>query len=286
VIYVTGAAGFIGTHLVDAIRKTDDGVACCDIRDTSMIHPSRLIEHMKNNNPSIVFHLGAISSTTETNTVSMTIHNILLSCAILEYCIENNIPMVYSSSASVYGLGKHGFGEDAQLTPLNYYAISKASFDAFALQKIKDNPAARVYGLRYFNVYGKNEDHKGAMASPIHKFLKQSREHGTIKVFEGSENFHRDFVHVDDVVSITLAVNKFTKSGIYNVGTGTPTSFMDVANIVSDITGAQIVEIPFPNALLKKYQEYTCSDNTKINDMGCHTDRIDIEKGIKRVLSI
>ena len=177
----------------------------------------------------------------------------------MDICIENEIPFVYASSASVYGLGEFGFSEDSRLNPLNYYAISKASFDMFVGKKILDNPKANIVGLRYFNVYGHNEDHKGDMASPVHKFLMQSKN-SKIRVFEGSENFRRDFVHVDDVVDITKAAIDFMP-GIYNVGTGISRTFLEVAEIISRITGAEIEEIPFPDHLVGKYQDFTCSDN-------------------------
>jgi ADP-L-glycero-D-manno-heptose 6-epimerase len=281
-IYVTGAAGFIGSHLVDKLKSTE-GVICCDIRDKEMLQPQDLIQKFREIEPSIIYHLGAVSSTTESDTRQITFNNVLFSCQILEYCIENRVPMVYASSASVYGVGKYGFEECAQMTPLNYYAISKSSFDSFVLQKLKDNPLAQIYGLRYFNVYGTNEEHKKDMASPVHKFLKQAKEENTIKIFKGSEGYFRDFIHVDDIVDITIAASTLDEPGIYNAGTGTPSSFMQVAKIVAELTGASIIEIPFPEILKSKYQEYTCSDNTKIKTMGYSLDRISIEEGIKKV---
>jgi ADP-L-glycero-D-manno-heptose 6-epimerase len=284
-LYVTGAAGFVGSHLVSSLRKSNNNVVCCDIADQGMIQPDNLIDHMNRNDPTIVYHLGAISSTTEYDTCAMTKNNILFSCILLEYCIKHQIPMVYASSASVYGLGENGFSESATSTPLNYYAISKASFDMYVLQKIKDNPSANIAGLRYFNVYGKNEDHKGDMASVIHKFLNQSKNYGTIKVFEGSENFFRDFIHINDVISATIDAKNFNNSGIYNVGTGKVRSFMDVADIISNETGAKITKISFPDHLVGKYQEFTCSDNIKIFEAGHSSQRISLEDGIRQVIN-
>jgi ADP-L-glycero-D-manno-heptose 6-epimerase len=169
----------------------------------------------------------------------------LLSCELLEACIARDIPFIYASSASVYGLGASGFSEDTPLAPLNYYAISKAYFDTVVSQKIIDNPNAKIVGLRYFNVYGSGEEHKGDMASPIHKFFKQAGEKGEIQIFKGSENYLRDFIHVSDIVRITKNAISLAP-GIYNVGTGKARSFYDVANIISNITGAAIKEIPFP----------------------------------------
>lgn len=281
-IVTTGTSGFIGSHLLKAIN-TDEEVVCCDVRGTNVLRPDALLTLLKTNRPSVIYHLGAISSTTETNTSQISMHNILFSSQLLEYCIANNVPIVYASSASVYGLGEHGFREDTRLTPLNYYAISKTSFDQFVAQKIKDNPTAKVYGLRYFNVYGENEEHKQDMASPVHKFFEQSKQNGVIRVFEGSEDFYRDFVYVRDIVDITLAIAKSEKPGIYNVGSGIATSFMEVAQHVSRITNAKITKIPFPNHLAGKYQKYTCSDNSKITAAGISQSRTSIEEGIESV---
>jgi len=281
-ICVTGTSGFIGSRLVKALDTAEE-VICCDVRGQNVLSPRALMTLFDTIKPSVIYHLGAISSTAETNTAAISAHNILFSCQLLEYCIANNVPFVYASSASVYGLGTHGFKEDTRMTPLNYYAISKASFDQFVIQKIKDHPDAKIYGLRYFNVYGENEDHKQDMASPVHKFFEQSKQNGTIKVFEGSEDFYRDFVYVQDVVDITLAIAKSEKPGIYNVGSGIATSFMDVAQYVSKITNAKITKIPFPDHIAGKYQKYTCSHNSKITAAGINHSRTSIEEGIKNV---
>lgn len=277
---VTGALGFIGSHLS---RSLDNPILCDSKKGRGIIPPDEIDIHFQDLNA--VYHLGAISSTTEANTQKMTKNNILLSCKLLEECIDRDLPFVYASSASVYGLGEHGFSECAPMSPLNYYAISKACFDSFVLQKIKDNPNAKIYGLRYFNVYGLGEDHKNEQSSPVHKFISQSRTKGEIKVFKGSKEFLRDFIHVDDVVSATLSAKNFSSPGIYNVGTGVARSFLDVANIISDATSARITEIPFPEKLKSKYQKFTCSNNKKIVSAGYNSKRYSLEEGINRVLN-
>lgn len=274
---VTGAAGFIGSHLVSLL----DNPACCDTRVPATYQPPELIEYITRYKPKAVFHLGAISSTTETNTGLIAENNILFSCRLLEKCIELNIPLVYASSASVYGLGKNGFSEDQAFTPMNYYAISKACFDTIVLQKIRDNPGAKIVGLRYFNVYGTGENHKNDMASPVHKFLLQAKESGEIKVFQGSHDFYRDFIYVSDAAQITKAAVGFA-SGIYNVGTGKPNSFLRVAEIIAELTGAEISEITFPEHLKEKYQAWTCSDNSKINE-AYPSARTTLNEGITKV---
>ena len=285
-IYVTGAAGFIGSHLVKELKSKNHEVMSCDVRSPLMIQPEDLLYNFKKNRPRVVFHLGAISSTVESNTVSMTESNILLSCRLLEYCLALDVPFVYASSASVYGLGEHGFSEASPHTPLNYYAISKSSFDMYALQKLKDKPDSRVFGLRFFNVYGTNEDHKGNMASPVHKFIKQSKEKGEIEIFKGSENFKRDFIHVSDVIKATLAAKDFSEPGIYNVGTGKAKSFKDVALAVSEAMGSEIKEIAFPSHLVGKYQSYTCSNNTKIKSQGFKIKHKSLKDGVSQVLGL
>jgi ADP-L-glycero-D-manno-heptose 6-epimerase len=276
-IIVTGAEGFIGKHLA---RSLEFPVRCDITEGFGVWPPSDIDLHFKNMN--CVYHLGAISSTTETDLNLITENNIKFSCMLLEECIKRDVPFVYASSASVYGLGTNGFREDIPLTPLNYYAISKASFDNFVNLKIQDNPTAKIIGLRYFNVYGSGEEHKGDMSSPVHKFIKQSKEESEIRIFQGSENYMRDFIHVNDVVDITKNAPQLP-SGIYNVGTGTPRSFLDVAQIVSNLSGAAIKEIPFPKHLEGKYQDFTCSDNEKINKFGTTGKRTSLEDGINEV---
>ena len=276
---ITGAQGFIGKHLA---RSLESPVRCDTEPGFGVWPPDELDLHF--NHASIIYHLGAISSTTETNLNLIAENNIKFSCLLLEECIKRNIPFVYASSASVYGLGTQGFQENALSTPLNYYAISKSSFDDFVKQKIDDHPESKIIGLRYFNVYGTGEEHKADMASPVHKFIKQAKEEGKIRIFQGSEVYLRDFIHVSDVVNITKSAADMP-SGIYNVGTGTPRSFLDVAKIVSSLTKAKIEEIPFPAHLKGKYQEYTCSDNKKINNASSYKDRVTLEEGIEKVHS-
>lgn len=277
-ILVTGANGFIGSHLVKSLKEN---VLKCDIgNEKNIISPKESLRQIYKSKVSKVYHLGAISATTETNIELISNTNISFSSALLEACLLKDIPFVYASSASVYGIGESGFSEQVMGNPMNYYAISKMSFDMLAMQKIVDNPDSKIIGLRYFNVYGSNEDHKKEMSSPVHKFLQQSRK-GSIKIFKGSEHFKRDFIHVKDVVDITRKSIAFP-SGIYNVGTGKERSFLEVAKIISKITGASIEEIEFPDHLIGKYQDFTCSDNVKI-DKFYNKERVSLEKGIEEV---
>ena len=272
---ITGASGFVGRNFCTLFD--DNNIIKCDKKDN--LHPNDIDSIIRK--VSCIYHLGAISSTTETDTESIVSNNILFSCKLIERCIELEIPLIYASSASVYGLGSFGFSEGSQATPLNYYAISKSTVDKIVEQKIIDNPSAKIIGLRYFNVYGPGEQEKNNMASPVHKFLQQAKSSGVVKVFKGSENFKRDFIHVQDVAQITKQSINFP-SGIYNVGTGIASSFLDVANKVSNLTGCKVQEVEFPRHLQGKYQKYTCSDNTKINNF-YNDSRISLELGIEKV---
>lgn len=266
---VTGTKGFIASHLCE---RLDNFMECNEIFE---------VEKFTGELPKAVFHLGAKASTAISDTRELAHWNILSSCKLLEWCIDNNIPFVYASSVSVYGPANHGFKEDVPMEPINYYAISKAAFDMFVLQKIKDRPDAKIFGLRYYNVYGSNEHNKGDSVSPVTKFIKQAKETGQIKVFEGSESYFRDFVSVDDVVDITLAAKDFKNAGIYNVGTGIPRTFLDIAKIISERTGSKIIKIPFPDHLIGKYQAFTKSDNTKLFD-ACKHKFLTLEQGIDK----
>ena len=283
-ILVTGAAGFIGSCLVDQIGEK---AICADPRDERMLTPDEALRRLDlPSDIEVVYHMGAISSTTETDMLSLTNNNIAYTLKLLYLCLEKDIPFVYASSASVYGAATGVQKEDQPQAPINGYAISKSTVDNFVHQIISLNPDAKIYGLRYFNVYGHREHHKGDMASPVHKFTLQARETGKIKIFSGSHNYLRDFVHIDDVVKMTIAASQFAQPGIYNVGTGVSRSFAEVAAIIASETGAEIEEIPFPEHLKGRYQTHTCSDNSKISKIGGYTqERHDLERGIKKAVA-
>lgn len=177
-----------------------------------------------------VMHFGAISSTTETDVEKVMTQNYDCSIRLLSDCEHRDIHMQWSSSASVYGLGEV-FTENAPADPRTPYAWSKYLFERFVRRNNGLN--IPVQGFRYFNVYGdKGEDHKGDQASPYHKFRKQAIETGVVKIFEGSENYLRDFIHVDQVLDIQFKFLDIKDSGVWNIGTGTPKSFRDVAEEV------------------------------------------------------
>jgi ADP-L-glycero-D-manno-heptose 6-epimerase len=204
-----------------------------------------------------VIHLGAISSTAETNVEKIMEQNYDFSVELYKDCRHHEVNFQFASSASIYGLGSD-FHENAPVDPRTPYAWSKYMFEKY-LTEHKQTAIVQIF--RYFNVYGpEGEEHKGTQASPYCQFKKQAEENGYINVFEGSENYKRDFIHVSDVIDIHKKFFDINKSGIFNVGSGHTKSFLDVANTFN----VPIKEIPMPEHLKNSYQKYTCADLTKI----------------------
>jgi ADP-L-glycero-D-manno-heptose 6-epimerase len=244
-IILTGSSGFIGQHFVNKISTNED-ILLIDQEDSW-----RLLREFEDwDKVSLIIHQGAISSTTEKNLQKLWHYNAAFSCALFNKAIEYKIPVKYASSASVYG------NTNGQINPLNQYAISKLQIDYCVLDNL--DQFQLIQGFRYFNVYGDGEDHKGNQASPVSKFTKEIRETGELNLFEGSDKFLRDFVCVDDIVDIVL--NNDAPSGIYDIGTGNPISFQEVAELVAKKENGKINTIPFPDHLVGKYQTYTCAD--------------------------
>lgn len=247
-ILVTGYKGFIGSNLYRALPSEhivvgfDWGDEFPDVSEYDW-----------------VIHLGGISSTTETDVNKVMRQNYDFSVALLDDCIFYGVNMQYSSSASVYGFGTD-FRENAPVDPKTPYAWSKYMFERYAQQNRPDGLI--VQGFRYFNVYGPGEEHKGSQASPFTKFKLQKEKDGFITLFEASEKYRRDFIHVDEVVNYHIKFLKVQESGVWNIGTGKPMSFRDVANIV----GGEVREIPIPDNIRPSYQEFTCADMTKTKE--------------------
>lgn len=248
---MTGYKGFIGQNMVKALE--------CD-HDLVLFEWGENIPSLKG--VQWVVHLGAISSTTETDVEKVLTQNLDFSILLHKHCAEHGINFQYSSSASIYGLGDQ-FTEDTKPSPVNTYSWSKYLFERY----VRDNPSpALVQGFRYFNVYGPHEEHKGKQASPFHQFAEQAKNTGKIRLFEGSENYLRDFVHVDHVINTHKKFFEVGESGLWNVGTGSTMSFLDVAKHTQSLYGGELEFIPMPDQLVGKYQAYTKSDNTKINE--------------------
>jgi ADP-L-glycero-D-manno-heptose 6-epimerase len=244
-VVITGAKGFIGKNFIKII---DDQIIKVEIDNCF-----DFINNFKDwNKVKLIIHQGAISSTIEKYINKLHKFNVDFTLKLFEKAIKYQIDVKYASSASVYGNTT-----DYTFNPLNYYAISKLQIDLWVSDNI--DKFSNIQGFRYYNVYGYGEEEKYDQASPVSKFKKQIIKTGNLELFEGSDNFYRDFINVDDVVSIVL--NNKNTSGIYDLGTSKPISFKQVAEEVANKFNGNIIEISFPSHLKGKYQSYTCAKN-------------------------
>ena len=309
-VIVTGGAGFIGSNLVKALneRRRKDilvvdnlskgekfrNLADCDIldyadKDTFLTH----IESGKEFAEPVqaIFHQGACSSTTEWDGRYMMHNNYEYSKKLLHCCQERRIPFIYASSASVYGQGpefKEGREHEA---PLNVYGYSKFLFDQYVYRMLP-HATAQIVGLRYFNVYGPREQHKGSMASVAFHLNNQLLKDGRVRLFKGSDDFgdgeqQRDFIYVGDVIDVNLwFFDRTGKSGIFNAGTGRSQPFNDVANAVIRYHGRGEIEyIPFPESLRGSYQSYTQADTSALRAAGYAPNFRTVEEGVQLYLA-
>ncbi len=306
---VTGGAGFIGSNLVRTLADHgyDDIVVVDDLEDghkfaniadlpiADYLDKDDLLQRLSSdkafrNEIKGLFHQGACSETTEWNGRYMMENNYEYSKRLLHHCLDGGTPFIYASSAAVYG-GSKSFVEDPLFeSPLNVYGYSKLQFDRY-VRRVAANPDSQVVGLRYFNVYGPREQHKGAMASVAFHFNNQVQDDGEVRLFSGTEGYGdgeqlRDFVYVDDVCAVNLwFLQNPGVSGIYNTGTGRAQSFNDVASAVINWHGkGKIRYIAFPEHLEGAYQSYTQADLTELRASGCDVDFRPVENGVKDYL--
>lgn len=318
---VTGAAGFIGSNLVKALNERGENniiavdhlknadkfknLVDCEIadyldRDDFL---AKLQEGYFDGLVSAVFHQGACSDTMETDGIYMMENNYQYTLELLNYCQNEEIPFMYASSASVYG-GGGVFKESREYeSPLNVYAYSKFLFDQIVRRRWHKR-GAQIVGLRYFNVYGPREQHKGRMASVAYHFFNQYRAEGKVKLFEGCDGYAnggqlRDFVSIEDVVKVNMYfLDHPDQSGIFNLGTGQAQSFNDVAVAtvntlrqsegqaalsLADLHQQGIISyIPFPDALRGKYQSYTQADIGALRATGYSEPFLTVEQGVAK----
>lgn len=315
-ILVTGGCGFIGSNIVKQLNnigrkdiivvdELQDGrkflnIADCEIAD--YLDKDDLLKQIQANSlPAIdcVFHEGACSTTTEWDGQFMMKNNYEYSKTLLHYCLEHKTPFIYASSASVYGGGQQhqaDFTEQrSNEKPLNVYGYSKFLFDQYVRRHF-DQAQSQVVGLRYFNVYGPREQHKGSMASVAFHLYNQLKNSDNIKLFAGHEGYEdgeqlRDFVYIDDVVDLNLWLMKNSHvSGIFNCGTGRAQTFNDVANAVLSYhqTTHQkqgvLSYIDFPDHLKGAYQSFTQADVTHLHSSGYTKNFKTVEEGVHTYL--
>jgi ADP-L-glycero-D-manno-heptose 6-epimerase len=315
-ILVTGAAGFIGSYMVgylnrrgynnllivDEFNEKEKEPNYLEKNFIAQIERKNLFEWLDKNpmTPCFVFHLGARTDTTE---FDYSIHeklNVEYSQQIWGYCSKNNVPLIYASSAATYGSGELGYIDDhdlvEKLKPLNPYGVSKNEFDKWALRQQRENQPPFWAGLKFFNVYGANEYHKGRMASVVFHAFNQIRKGGKVKLFRSHNPLYkdgeqlRDFIYVDDVVSVmywmmeTIGKGQWAigNNGIYNLGTGKARTFKDLVTAIFRSLGLQpnIEFIDTPEDIREKYQYFTEADMSKLREAGYEKEFASLEQGI------
>ncbi len=311
-IVVTGAAGFIGSCMVSKLNENRfyDLVLVDDFsraekesnyvtkRFKSMVDRNDFFEWLDGNGKHVqfIFHLGARTDTAETDTVLFDRLNLDYSKQVWNACIEKAIPLIYASSAATYGDGGLGYADDhllcRDLVPLNPYGRSKNDFDVWALEQTK-KPLYWA-GLKFFNVYGPNEYHKGRMASVIFHTFNQINESGSMKLFQSHRadiangEQKRDFVYVKDVVDVMYFLMHYRQdSGIYNLGSGTARSFNDLAYATFDAMGMarKIEYIPTPEDIRDTYQYFTEAEMGKLKSIGYSKEFHSLESGVQDYVS-
>jgi len=313
---VTGAAGFIGSKLVEALnRRVNTEIIAVDslkqgdkfrnlakYEIADYLDQAELLSALENLSGSVeaVLHQGACSDTTETDGQFVMSTNYSYSKQLLEWCQDEEIAFLYASSAAVYGDSQEFREERRCERPLNLYAYSKFLFDRVVRQMLNAR-TAQVAGLRYFNVYGPNEQHKvygSDMRSVAYQAFHQFKAEGKVKLFVGSGGYadgeqRRDFIHVDDVAAVNMwLLERRDVSGIFNCGTGRAQTFNDVATaVINTINATQastqelvgqglITYVPFPQKLVGKYQSFTQADMSRLRAAGLPGDFMTVEQGV------
>ena len=308
-IIVTGGAGFIGSNIVKGLnaRGIDDVVVVDDMTDgrkfrnivdcriADYLDKDDFLERIRDGQSfttgvGAIIHQGACSTTTEWDGRFMLNNNFEYSKVLLHFCLANRIPFLYASSAATYGGSDEFVEEPINESPINVYGYSKLLFDQY-VRRYLASAKSQVVGLRYFNVYGPREAHKGSMASVAYHLNNQLLETGTVRLFEGCDGYSdggqlRDFIYVDDAVAINLHfLDNPQISGVFNAGTGACQPFNDVARAVVDWHGRGEIEyVPFPEHLRGSYQSYTQADLKALRSTGYESEFLNVSAGVSRYL--
>ena len=313
---VTGGAGFIGSNLVAALSdRGGDPIAVCDIVDSAeksaniakhhvsaVIEPDDLLPWLAANEDDVetIFHMGASSATTETNMDFLLDNNFGVSLDLWRWCSARNRRLIYASSAATYGDGQAGFVDDndpaalGRLHPLNAYGLSKQLFDLNAVYLAAAGHHPRQWaGLKFFNVYGPNEQHKGGQRSVAVQLFEQISAEGQVKLFRSHHPDYadggqcRDFIWVGDCVDVMLwLLDNPGVNGVYNCGTGAARSFLDLAHACFDAMGRdpEIDYIDTPENIRANYQYFTEADMTRLRDSGYDRSFTTLEDGVARYI--
>ncbi|HVA76697.1 MAG TPA: ADP-glyceromanno-heptose 6-epimerase [Candidatus Binataceae bacterium] len=307
-LIVTGGAGFIGSNLLRALNQRGDTDILVvdriganfrnlsDLRFSDFMEPEAMLRAIERGAtpPRIeaIFHQGACADTTESDGHYMMENNFSFSRELLAFALARRAPFVYASSASVYGANRTTLAEPANERPLNLYALSKLAFDNHVRHAARD-AVSTVVGLRYFNVYGPREAHKGNMASMAYQLFCQLRDTGVARLFAGTDGYgdgeqRRDFVFVEDVVKVNLHFTSAPpRQQIINVGTGKSRSFNEMARILIDLRGGQggIEYVAFDERLRGKYQSFTEADLTALRTAGYSAEFTALEQGLAQSIT-
>ncbi len=313
-IVVTGAAGFIGSNVVAALNEAGlTDLAACDrlgqdqrwlnLRKKmfrEFVFPEDLLGFLGGRHDvEAVIHMGANSSTTASDGDEIVRSNLQYSLRVLDWCASRSVPLVYASSAATYGDGANGFEDGLtleslqKLRPLNLYGWSKHQFDLIVAERKERNLPLppKCIGLKFFNVYGQNEYHKGEMMSVVAKNFELARSGGVVKLFKSHRNDYvdggqlRDFIYVDDVVDVVLWCLRHGPSrGLFNVGTGRATAFRD---LIEALFGAvkrepNIAYVPMPEALRERYQYFTEAPMASLRAAGYAAPLAPVSEGVSR----